>query len=286
MGQAKNYRKRFLERYPYCVFCGGTKPATTIEHCPPRAFFQHRHWPEGFEFPACERCNRLTSDEDVLVAMLGRLDPVADRGDLDGRFAGLLKNVNAQYPGLLAKMMPSPAEARRHNRGLGITPKPGQSHQEASGINVTEEVHHAVCIFGRKLANAVYFREAGQAFPIEGCLLLNWFSNADMMRDGKPVILELLQHIAGNAPMLERGGKYLNDQFEYKYSSDTAHTICLLQAKFGNAFGLAVFGSVVRGRLEGTVEELLQQHGHAGPFVAVQSPTIEPDFMREVWAAA
>lgn len=148
-------------------------------------------------------------------------------------------------------------------------------------MNVTEEMHQAVCVVGRKLAKAIYFRESVRPFVVEGCLLLNWYSNADLMRDGRPVVIELLQHIAGKAPLLERGGKYLNDQFEYKYSSDADHMVFVLQAKFGNAFGVAVFGSAIPGRLEGMNEELKQRHGHAGPFVVVQSPTIEADFMRE-----
>ena len=77
-----NNRERFLASNPICVFCGGVNPATTVEHCPPRALFQHKHWPEGFDFAACEACNHGTGDQDAIVAMLARMDPDEATGAL------------------------------------------------------------------------------------------------------------------------------------------------------------------------------------------------------------
>ena len=112
-------RVAFLGANPLCAFCGGHKLATTIEHCPPKALFQRRRWPEGLEFPACDDCNFGTSDQDVVVAMLARMSPDGSAGNQDGKIAGLLRNVNAQFPGVLRKMMPTPLEARKRNRALG-----------------------------------------------------------------------------------------------------------------------------------------------------------------------
>jgi hypothetical protein len=89
MGSAKNYRRNYLIINPLCAFCG--QPATTIEHCPPRAMFQFRQWPEGFEFPSCETCNLGTGDHDLLISMLARMDPFEQNGDADGRQVGLMK---------------------------------------------------------------------------------------------------------------------------------------------------------------------------------------------------
>ena len=32
-------KKLFFAKHPYCCFCGGTKPATTLDHVPPKACF-------------------------------------------------------------------------------------------------------------------------------------------------------------------------------------------------------------------------------------------------------
>jgi hypothetical protein len=105
MGSATRHRKAFLIANPVCAFCGGNTPAATIEHCPPRAMFQRRQWPEGFEFPACEACNQDTGDDDLVVAMLARMDPFEDRGNLDGKGPGIMAAVSQQYPGIFGKMM-------------------------------------------------------------------------------------------------------------------------------------------------------------------------------------
>lgn len=270
MAEARNLREAFLLKHPLCIFCGGVTAATTIEHCPPRAMFQFRHWPEGFEFPACAECNHGTDDHDLLVTMLARMDPLNNKGNQDGKLDGLMKMVNRQFPGLFEKMMPSAIEARRKNRELGLKPKPGQTHQEAGGINVTQEMHEAVCTLARKLAKAIYYRETQSVFPNEGCLLLNWFSNADALQHGQYPVFDLLKEIGGYAPALLRSGKYLNDQFELKITLSPEREIVVLQAKFGNSFGFVVFGSTLPGRLEAMIDRLKAQTARDGPFAVLQ----------------
>ena len=237
--------------------------------------FQFRRWPDGFEFPACAKCNQGTDDHDLLVAMLARMDPFHLTGDLDGRQLGLMKAVHKQFPGLFEKMMPTAREARQHNREIGIQPLLGQTHQEASSmIKVPLEVHDAVCVLARKLAKGVYYRETGNVYPNEGCLILNWFSNEELVRGGKYPIFEILKKLGGSTPQLKRTGKLLNDQFEYNYSLSPDKAISVLQARFGNSFGLVVFGSTVSGQLEAIVERLRRDTGKEGPFAVLQSHTI------------
>lgn len=274
MGAAARHRRSFLSAHPRCAFCGGKTAATTIEHCPPRAMFQFRYWPEGFEFPSCEPCNLGTDDHDLLVAMLARMDPFELKGDKDGKQTGLMKAVNRQFPGLFEKMMPSASEARGQNRELGLHPAPGQTHQETGTVKVPEEFHLAVCVLGRKLSKGIYYRETGNPFPDDGCLLLNWFTNADILRTGKYIVFDLLKELGGTAPPLQRSGTYLNDQFEYKLSLSPEKDIMVIQAKFGNAFGLVVFGSTLHGKLESIVTRLREQTERNGPFAVLQSPTL------------
>ena len=60
--------------------------------------------------------------------MLARMDPVENKGNLDGRAPGLMAAAHRQYPGLFRKMMGTANDARRRNRALGIQPAPGQTH--------------------------------------------------------------------------------------------------------------------------------------------------------------
>jgi len=236
--------------------------------------FQFRQWPEGFEFPACKACNSGTGDHDLLIAILARMDPFAGQGNKDEKLAGLLQMVNKQYPGMFEKMMPSAMEARRQNRELGIQPAAGQTHQDTGVVKIPDEIHEAVCVLARKLAKGVFYREAAAPFPDEGCLLLNWFTNVELFRTGQYVVFDLLKELRGDAPPLLRSGQYLNDQFEYKLSLSADKTTLVLQARFGNAFGLVVFGSSIAGLLEASVTRLREQTERSGPFAVLQSTTL------------
>jgi len=267
-------REAFFQKNPHCVFCGGGTPATTVEHCPPRAMFQNRHWPEGFEFPSCDNCNHGTADHDLLVSMIARMDPFTEAGDRDGKLNGLMHGVHKQFPGLLQKMLPSAVEARRSNREFGISPDPGQTHQEVGVVNVTDEMREAVCVFARKLAKGTYYLHTQQSFPNEGCLLLKWFTNSDLLLDGRYTTFDLLQHMAGEVPPIQRSGRYLGDQFEYKLSLSPDSDILALQAIFGKAFGLVIFGCTIPGKLEASIERLREQNQNDGPFAVLQSRSL------------
>jgi hypothetical protein len=266
-----NNRERFLAANPTCIFCGGMTSATTVEHCPPRALFQHKHWPEGFDFAACDACNHGTGDQDAIVAMLARMDPDDAMGNADGRVPGLMKNVGNQFPEMIAKMLPSAIEARQKNRELGVKPGPGQTHQDVAPVLVPREMSLAVETFSRKLAKAIFFREVDAIFPNEGTLLLSWFTNAELVKHGKYVLFDLLKEIPGRAVPLRRGGKYLDDQFQYKLSITPENHVFVLQARFGVAFGLVIFGSTQPQIIEPVVDQLRAKYSKDGPFVVLQS---------------
>lgn len=203
--------------------------------------------------------------------MLARMDPTDSSGNDDGRVPGLIKNVASQFPEMIRKMLPSAIEARQKNRALGIKPGPGQTHQDVAPILVPEEMSQAVATFSRKLAKAVYVREVGAVFPNEGTLLLNWFTNAEIVQHGKYVLFELLKDVAGRSVPLRRGGKYLDEQFQYKLSIAPENNVFILQARFGVAFGLVVFGSTEPQVIEPVVEQLREKYGKNGPFIILQS---------------
>ena len=78
--------------------------------------------------------------------------------------------------------------------------------------------------------------------------------------------------------LLIRSGRFLNDQFEYKFSLSSERHLLALQARFGNAFGLVVFGSTTPGLIEKHVDHLRETHPlddeGPGPFTILQSATL------------
>jgi hypothetical protein len=66
-------RRKFFAEHPVCCFCGGRSAAVEEDHFPSRALFRERVWPEGYAFPACVKCNRVTSDDELIVAVLSRV---------------------------------------------------------------------------------------------------------------------------------------------------------------------------------------------------------------------
>lgn len=252
----------YIKAHPICAFCGGGTASTTVEHCPPRCMFQNRQWPEGFDFPACADCNGGTSDDDLLIAMLARLDPVHNRGDLDGKAPGLMARANKRHPGMFAKMLP-----------MGDDGEPLATGE----WNITDEMRKAVDVLAAKLAKGLYYRHTQAVFPNDGGLVMIWFTNADVMHDGGYKLFDSLKHIAGDAPPLTRSGKRLNDQFEYKFSLSPEKHLLALQAKFGNAFGFVVFGSTMPGLLEKYVQQVIAAGPRADgvePFRILQSTSL------------
>jgi hypothetical protein len=68
MGEAKrrelSAKERAFGKSKMCIFCGGTVPADTIEHYPPKSIFSEKKWPDGYVFPACKPCNHGSRQED------------------------------------------------------------------------------------------------------------------------------------------------------------------------------------------------------------------------------
>ena len=192
--------------------------------------------------------------------MLARTDYKGDAGNRDGKFVNLVAGVHAQDASQIRAMLPSVREARTYNRLYRIVPKPGQTHQDASPVKITPEMQKAVEAFSKKLAKALYFLELGKIFPSHGCLALRWFTNAELLENDSYPAFQMLEGLSGRAPLLKRGGKVLNDQFSYKFTTPSDADMFVLQASFGSAFGLLIFGSSDAGRLEAIMAEIAAKH--------------------------
>ncbi|MET0332258.1 MAG: hypothetical protein ABW154_12600 [Dyella sp.] len=136
------------------------------------------------------------------------------------------------------------------------------------------EVHRSICVLGRKLAKAIYYLDSARIFPAEGTLLMRWFSNEQLLERGYYPVIEAMKSLAGDTQLLERNGKYLNSQFEYKLSISTEKNIFILQSLFGKSFGFVVFGSTRPGFLETEMQALAERNKSPSPFTILQSPKL------------
>lgn len=269
MGEARRKKQRLQDQGLPCIFCGGVAVATTEEHCPPRSLFRDRQWPEGFAFPACQRCNGGSSDDDLLIAFLAHLGPEADEATRR-KSVGLMKAVHRQAPGLLGKMLSvSAVEARKFARKTGMKREPGMTFKDIGVVNVPDQLHAAVGRFALKLTKAVYYRHAGLVLPANAGVLFQWFTNAELREHGRILVLDAMKQFDGMSAPITRTGQDLSDQFDYKYSVDEHGALHMLQVVFGEVFGFVSIFSQEAGRMERIHGELVQQAGKEGPFTFV-----------------
>ena len=175
---------------------------------------------------------------------MARMDPFEDTGDKDGKVLGLIKQVQRQHPDVLTEMMPSPAEARRINRELGVEPEHGQTHQDTGAMKVPARLDTAVKRFAAKLSKAVYYKATHRPFPTAGEIAAHWFTNVELFRHGFFPAFRALQEIGGIMPEHVRSSRPLNDQFSVKWSLSEDLQVFVLQTMFGKSFGTVTFGSV------------------------------------------
>lgn len=263
---ARDRKSAFKLKHPYCIFCGGEAPMTTIEHCPPRAMFQDREWPEGFEFPACSACNHGSADDDLIVAMMARINPFEGSAGGDGKFNDLIGSVHQQHPKLFEKMTPTAIEARRLNKKLGIKVVPGKTQQGMGVAKTPPEMHRAMEVFAAKLGKAIYYLDTGRVFPQHGELAMRCSGNSEIVAKGQYGLVNTLSELPGHTPLLKRGKRSINSQFEYKLSMSEKKDLFAIVATFGLGFAVVIFGSPRPGLIKNDLSLFREITGRVNQF--------------------
>jgi hypothetical protein len=147
-------KARFLREHPLCCFCGGTGPATTLDHVPPKTCFPLGFWPEEFEFPSCNLCNNGTSKHDTIFGFYSMLLDFNENNRTPAdceRLKKLGDEIAKRYP----NAMPDPTTREPLYRVSHIvTPSP-----VAISVSTKPAVQEAMKTIGEKLAHALYYRE-------------------------------------------------------------------------------------------------------------------------------
>jgi hypothetical protein len=152
-------KRRYIDvAHPFCCFCGGTTPATTLDHVPPKSCFPDGLCPEGLKFPACEACNHGTKGGDRIFGLYVMLLDF-DRSSLDQNFARKLIRLRDGITNNCPEGLPDASTAHLIRRVGGVdTPRP-----IAVEVRTPVAFRNAALRMGRKLAHALYYRELGEA---------------------------------------------------------------------------------------------------------------------------
>ncbi|CAN7540025.1 hypothetical protein LJR234_003992 [Mesorhizobium amorphae] len=160
MGEGKTKRERFLAEHPLCFFC--SEPVETIDHVPSRQCFYNGVGPEGFEFPACQRCNNSAGPTEQVVAFylhMANQDTASDSSI--GQFEKLVRGVQNNAPALMPKMDLSANYKRRASKRIGYVRGPGESYADAPIVELPDKNRDAFRVFARHLTCALYYRHTG-----------------------------------------------------------------------------------------------------------------------------
>lgn len=235
MGEAQNKRKRFLASHPKCCFCGGTEPATTVDHIPARTCFPERAGPEGFEFPACENCQGASRLDELAFAMFVRVnDPSNDnyrRDEIRKSYSGIKNNL----PHLLPFTGLSKSAKRRALRDKGLKKPPNVLIDDVPLVGVPAAIDEYIHRYARKMAAALYYREKGKPIGRDFVIWSHWAQAVDKRQ------MEGLMKVAKMSPFMTVGGRSnlnFGDRFGYRYDMSDENDLFTAVAQFGQ--GLVV----------------------------------------------
>jgi hypothetical protein len=239
VGSRKAKREAFFAANPMCCFCGGSERATTEDHIPSRAMFRGKAWPEGYSFPACDRCQGASSKDEMLVSLLSRMAPgkEAENNPEELRyFEVLLRAANNNFPGILQSFnLMTAREKRQWLEGRDFKLPPGMSIADLPIASVRDpRIEAAIVNFARKLFLALYYFHTRKIIPLQGGARFRWWTNAnDLSAVSTPEVLSLLSRF----PTLKRAKTPLDDQFSYRYSAPSDNpALYVFRITFNNSF--------------------------------------------------
>jgi len=234
LGQRRKKRLKFFQSNPWCCFCGGSKPATTIDHTPQRSMFDNRIWPEGYEFPACDDCNHRTGNDELLVAMLAKVRPAYETGATTDNFMELVAGVRNNHPEVFNSIgMLGAAERKRLIRERGIPVPVGMLPSELPIVSLRHPAVAAVMdAFAAKLLMALHYRHTGTILPKTGLITYRWYTNADTRPEALDQVLKVLK----GSPELRRQTTSLKEQFDYRFAVESNMRTAAFLVEFATAF--------------------------------------------------
>jgi hypothetical protein len=240
MGEAKLKRggtKEFVEIYPWCCFCGGTRPATTREHMPPRALFDGPHRQNDLVMPSCKECNSQTSTADAVVSILSRWK-TSETTEVENKdHKRLAKGLRRSHPEIVDEWtgmnLRERLKAKRDYIKDGIS-----IGGDDRFIRIGPHTIRQLNLFAHKAALGLYFDHFRKPLPNSGRFCAYWRTKDDALRGGIPTSLLEMMNRYGT---LEQGTWRASETFEYRYDLDTDEGLFAFVARARGAFYVTGF---------------------------------------------
>lgn len=156
------------------------------------------------------------------------------------------------------------------NRAHGIRPQPGQLQQDTGVVKMPTRLIDAIYEVSLKLTKAIYYRERRSIFPQTGGVAGVYFTNTELITEGRYSLVNFLSKFGGVSRPTVRQGKSLSDYFQWKITDFSDANHFLVQAIFGRAFGIVTVGNPKQGELESTLKSMREKTGKPGPFRLLQ----------------
>lgn len=213
MGSKKARLARMKRDHPLCFFCAKGEMETE-DHVPSRECFKNRIGPEGFAFPACQRCNSQSSQLEQAIAFYIMMGNYAEGGLVPEQFEKLGWGVANNNPELLPSVTIDARTARRHYRETGMTLPRGFTYAEAPIAQLPTANRAAFEVFGRRLTCALFYKEVGSPLPLDFRIATGW----SQFIDPKSRDLEVTaKNLFPNLSMTNRRNTNIGDQFTYRW---------------------------------------------------------------------
>lgn len=239
---SQNSRVKILETQPYCIFCGGSTKAVTIDHVPPKIIFKNKQWPLTFEFSACASCNNGSKEQDQLAGFLARLSNAHSLNLIEEQEINkLVKAIERHHPNVLKVMNGlNSRDKRAFSRETGMLPKYGQTFDDLPVVKIPEEINLAIAVQAAKISKALCYKHSGKIVPLDASIRFRGFTNVNVMRGDSPLIEDVMR-IVTSTEEINRNNSTLKDQFDYKYAISPEKDIAVFLCVFGSAFGFISF---------------------------------------------
>jgi hypothetical protein len=262
MGVSRLKKQQFFAAHPHCCFCGGLRPATTIDHVPNRACFLGRHGPETFEFPACEACQKATRLDEIAFAFTVRMADHNQRNydqvESKRAISGLVNN----HPGLLPNPFFTAREKRRKLAQLGIKKPITMANADIPMVALPPGFDQPIRRYAAKIAAALYYREKGRAVALDQRIFVAW---AQTVLPNGQELLESFRRITPFVVQGQRPNIDFGDRFGYRYNKHEDPDILVFLAQFG--IGIVIGSMIVPESFAGQTDIPMEQWLPIGSFL-------------------
>jgi hypothetical protein len=208
MGEAKRRMKR-LQRMqndqPWCIYCGGTTPGTSIDHMPPITVCDLRLRPAGLEFLACNDCHEGTRKLDQIAGVICRSFPDATTEKAREEIKALMSGLANNQPEILFEWKSTDEQDRFAYNAGGM-------FKGGGALNIGDKTHASMLRFGARAAAALHFEATKRIVPSGGGIWVTWHTNERLIKSDFPADFA---DILPPSTSLRAGRNTLDGQFDY-----------------------------------------------------------------------